>query len=276
MKSPSPKRSPSYGFTLIELLVAMAVLSVVVLMITSLVNGVSSTTEGSHRRIDSDSGARVALDRLSLDLEKMLLRPDVNYAFYKNTNNDSLSFYATVQGYGTPSRSLAVIEYSIDSGYRLQRGARTVAAADWKTPVFIPAALQQLNRADIIVSDTSDSEARTTLTSDDYQVLGEEIIRLEIAFLVTDNLNGVRTTNTAPASIKDLRGIVVGIAALDERSRAMLTPAQIDLIASELADAPANGDFFSLWNDKVGRPITGLPDAAVKNLRIYQRHYFFQ
>ncbi len=275
MKSYLPAACFRRGFTLVELLVAMGVMSLVVVMLTNLINGVTLTTDRSHRRIDADAGARVALDRLGLDLEKMLQRPDVDYAFHKYDGNDTISFYATTQGYGTASRPLSAIAYLINGNYQLDRGARTIAGADWQTPVFVSASTQSLNRTDIVNHDTSISEAKTTLAAIDYQTLCEDILRLEFAYLVKDAA-GVRIAKDAPSKFENLRGLVVGVAALDARSRAMTTPAQLAQIAAGLIDAQDGKDILSLWDPVAGKPLAGVPEAATSNVRIYQRYYFLQ
>src|SRR5438093_456405 len=72
---------PSWGgaFTLIELLVSVAVLILLVIMASQLLNSAAAITSLGHKRMEADSQARQLLDRMAVDFAQIIKRPDVDY-----------------------------------------------------------------------------------------------------------------------------------------------------------------------------------------------------
>src|SRR5438105_265062 len=102
-------RKLSHGFTLVELLVSVAVLVLLVLFVTTLVNSAATITTVSNKRMDADSQARQLLDRMAIDFAQMVKRNDLDF-FAKGTTapnsvggamivNDQIAFYSQVPGY---------------------------------------------------------------------------------------------------------------------------------------------------------------------------------
>ena len=108
----------SRGFTLVELLVSMFVLVVIILLVTQLMTSATAITRTGHKHIDTDTQARVVLDRMALDFAQMLKRTDVDYyvkqkAAYNGHGNghgcgrgrnqdlgsDQIAFFSQVPGY---------------------------------------------------------------------------------------------------------------------------------------------------------------------------------
>jgi len=75
--------APRQGFTLIEMLAAIAVLAVLVLMIVQITDGTARSVTHENRQIDTDTEARMIFNRLALDFARMLKRPDLDYASFK-------------------------------------------------------------------------------------------------------------------------------------------------------------------------------------------------
>jgi len=75
-----PKQPERFSaFTLAELLVTMSVLVLLVFLFTHLLNSAATTMTLGHKRMDADSQARQLLDRMAIDFDQMLRRPDVSY-----------------------------------------------------------------------------------------------------------------------------------------------------------------------------------------------------
>ena len=101
------------GFTLAELLVTVGVLAVLMLLFTQLFNNAATVTTLGHKQMDADSGARELLDRMAIDVMKMVKRSDVYYHLKASTSatdcpagecgtqlgNDEIAFYSNVPGY---------------------------------------------------------------------------------------------------------------------------------------------------------------------------------
>src|SRR5438270_646470 len=81
------------GFSLVEILVSIVVLILLLLMVSQVVSHATAVTRTSNKHIDTDTQARVVLDRIALDLGRMLKRTDVDYYIkqptgkYKNHGN---------------------------------------------------------------------------------------------------------------------------------------------------------------------------------------------
>jgi hypothetical protein len=112
-----PRRRKVAAFTLAELLVSIFVVVLVVFMFTQLMTSASAINRDEHKRIDTDTQARVVLDRMALDFAQMIKRTDVDYyvkqRIYKGHGNghgcgqgrnndqssDQIAFYSHVPGY---------------------------------------------------------------------------------------------------------------------------------------------------------------------------------
>jgi type II secretory pathway component PulJ len=67
------------GFTLTELLVSMFVLVIIIFMVNQVLNSATAITRTGHKHFDTDTQARVVLDRMALDFAQMVKRTDVDY-----------------------------------------------------------------------------------------------------------------------------------------------------------------------------------------------------
>src|SRR6476469_2320661 len=98
-----PKQPERFSaFTLAELLVTMSVLVLLVFLFTHLLNSAATTMTLGHKRMDADSQARQLLDRMAIDFDQMLKRPDVSYYVKTGSTqpgNDQIAFFSAVPGY---------------------------------------------------------------------------------------------------------------------------------------------------------------------------------
>lgn len=143
---------PAYrkGFTVTELLVSISVLAVVVLLITQLVHSASMTVRPSTRHIDTDTEARLVLDRMATDFAQLLKRPDIDYYLKANSTkypghsgghsngggqqgqtdlNDYIGFYTQSAGYwsGAGAASpISLVGYRVN-GLQQSNGAQNPA-----------------------------------------------------------------------------------------------------------------------------------------------------
>src|SRR2546423_1001416 len=67
------------GFTLIELLISLAVTAMIILMVAQLMNSATAVTRTGNKHIDTDTQARIVLDRIAQDFGRMLKRTDIDY-----------------------------------------------------------------------------------------------------------------------------------------------------------------------------------------------------
>ena len=138
-------RRTAAGFTLVELLISIAVVVIITLMASQLMTSATAITRTGNKHFDTDTQARVVLDRMALDFAKMVKRTDVDY-YIKQPNkynghgnghgcgqgrngdkgSDQIAFYSQVPGYypsATPAAQspISLVAYRVNEG---SNGAR--------------------------------------------------------------------------------------------------------------------------------------------------------
>ena len=269
------------GFTLLELLMSITVMTVIILMVAQLMSNATAITRTSNKHIDTDTQARVALDRMALDFAQMLKRTDVDYYFkgladYKGHGNghawgqkvqsgqkgsDQIAFFTQVPGYypSTGSKSpLSLVAYRINENTstgnpsylmleRLGKGLVWNGVSNTNIPiVFLPLTIDAMWPA--AVKNDNSGASRDS----DYETIGPQIFRFEYYYLLKNGrLNGVPwdtdAGHTTINGLTDVQALGVTIAVIDPAGRAIINaanPNSLDDLASDLADfktAPGRG-----------------------------------
>ncbi len=305
---------PGRAFTLVEILTSMTVLLLLLTMFLQMINGAMSVTAGGGKRLNADSQARLTLDRMAVDFAQIVKRQDVDYYFQKNGSgqpglNDQMAFYSETSGYfpagingPVPKSNAALVGYRVNN-HQLQRlnkalvwngvSSGTPGGTDGlRAMTFLP---QTLASAWPSIIDGG--------TDADYEVIGEQIFRMEICYLVRNASTPAKLSDTpylpvtTPATttttvkpyngLRDVVAVVVSLAVLDDASRLIVQPAALDTLTGKLDDVDADS-FKALptktpaqyWqghidnNDLVGAPGSGLPQAAASQVRIYERYFY--
>src|SRR5436190_20941147 len=139
------QRGCSLGFTLAELLVSVFVLVIIVFIVAQLMTSATAITRTGNKHIDTDTEARVVLDRMALDIAQMLKRTDVDYyvkgpANYTGHGNghawgkrlqsgqlgsDQIAFFTQVLGYSdnptSPQSPLSLVAYRVNQSATTNR-----------------------------------------------------------------------------------------------------------------------------------------------------------
>jgi type II secretory pathway pseudopilin PulG len=290
------------AFTLVELLVSVGVLALLVLMTTQLINSAAIVTTQGHKLMDVDSQARQLLDRLAVDVAQMVKRSDIDYYVKFNLGqqhvNDQIAFYGTVPGY-YPSTSfqspVSLVGYRINSDptspaynkmERLGKGLLWNGVSTGTAVVFSP----------LTIGVTWPSAVSPITADSDYELIGPQVFRFEYYYLLT--IGGLTdqpydaSHHSGLAGMQDVTAIVVAIAAIDPKSRALLTEDQIaSLNTSPLAqtsptflrdyatDLNRPGMLVGKWQDKLKELISGtvtttMPREALKGIRFYERYLY--
>src|SRR5437762_8327929 len=111
-------RRKTGGFTLAEILVSMFVLGIILFMVAQLMTSAAAITRTGNKHIDTDTQARVVVDRMALDFAQMVKRTDIDYyvkqrSGYNGHGNghgwgqgkngdkgsDQMAFFSAVPGY---------------------------------------------------------------------------------------------------------------------------------------------------------------------------------
>ena len=256
------------AFTLVELLVAMTVLVLMLVFMLALTNATNRATQISTRAIDASSQARLALDRIGVDLANLFQRPDVVFTA-SNSSATCLQFFTYVESaaespVSSPvpnatwlsanvNRGLSVVAYQLApatsnlSRLCLQRGARPFQTTD--------VGFMGLGTDGYPIS------SQTTPASTDFDVLAPGVINLVVGFqLYPDNLAVTLQDGSVPGvpssspvaqgqivyspplrtdvgadSYVDLTrvsAIVVGVVAIDLQSLQLLNAKQVSALSA--------------------------------------------
>ena len=152
MKSafPARVRSATAGFTLAEVLVSVFVLVLLTIMFSQLMTSATGITRTHHKQFDTDTQARVVLDRMALDFAQIIKRTDVDYyvkqpvynghgnghgcgqARGSDLTSDQIAFYSQVPAYNpnpsafssTKQSPLSLIAYRVNESNDAARSGR--------------------------------------------------------------------------------------------------------------------------------------------------------
>ena len=292
------------------------VLTLIISFVAALVNSAANTTNRGHTRMDTDEQARVVMERMGLDFKRLVLRSDVDFQFIKHATtdsqdgNDEFYFYANTEGYAG-DRGLSVVGYRVDPGGtnatidntgKLERGVHglfwsaaggTQMAFAQATPSPTPATSPSAAAAptptqSLQFSNTLDQKnLLPTDSANEFQVLSDNVFRLEFSFL----LKGSQSTNpvvstamtdpmtgAATLQIQSVAAIIVTIAVLDGKSQALLTDTARHTLQTAFPDAVAGQNTASTWSTLAGQPAfaagLNLSPALTNGIRIYQRYFY--
>jgi hypothetical protein len=273
---------------LADLLVTVAVLVLLVLLFTQLLNSAATITTLGHKQMDADAQARQLLDRMAIDFAQMVKRNDVDL-FAKGTlapksvggtmaGNDQIAFYSAVPGYypSTGSQSpVSLVAYRVNSLSgatafnkleRLGKGLVWNGVSATNIPVvFMP----------LTISATWAAATSSSLADPDgnYEIIGPQVFRFEYCFLLkaTGSLS-----ITPPSDISGIAAIVADIAVIDDKSKVLLNNAQITSLVGQLSDYASNmvpGQLRNNWQNTLNTNTT-LPRPALSGVRLYERFFY--
>ena len=277
---------PRRGFTLVEMLAAMAVLTILILMVTSLMRGASATIANSTDHLNADDQARMVLDRMQIDFARMLKRNDVYFQFTRDgqTGNDQFSFFSETPGFtaagsaAAAQSNLSLVSYQFNSSYQLERLGQ---GYQWTDMTFSPTNAPVTQEADLHILSTS-------------------VFRMEVAFLMRQDDTHFIITSTAPTpgsqAFQNLWAVMVAIAVLDPNSQKLVNAASyptliaalpefsgtqtIALSSSSAPDAAQMDPILSVWHAALNSSdfahTAGIPQQAAQQVRIYQRIFYLQ
>ena len=164
------------AFSLVEILVAVVILAILMLIMTTVVDVASKTSVTAGKAMDLESEVRLVFDRLAQDLGQAVVRPDVDWNFKKNPGeNDEVGFWAQIRGFAG-NRTLSSVNFRVSPAAvggmpELERAAR---GAGWDDMVLG------------VEPDPADPKTLAPPAADDYQLLGDQVFRMEICYLLED------------------------------------------------------------------------------------------
>ena len=264
------------AFSLVEVLVAMAIFLFMAVMVASITGGVSRIAGQSQRRMSVDGGVRQSLSRISADFSRAIIRSDLPFRIEKKSGNDGLMFFAAAEGYSA-GRGITMLGYQVTNA-SLQRGAE---ATTWTSNGSSALSFTS-------VANAAASSSYLSIDSANYEILEPDIFRMEVAFLMGDGTikstvgtNAGSTTYIASfastartASSDAIRAVIVTVAAVDSRARALMTPSEYSQLADNFSDATAGSDPLTAWKGYLTNSPVVLPQPVREGIRIYQRYIY--
>jgi prepilin-type N-terminal cleavage/methylation domain-containing protein len=241
-RGPVDGRVREGGFTLTELLVTMAVLVVLVLLFTQLLNSAATTMTLGNKRMDADSQARQLLDRMAIDFNQMLKRTDVSYYVKTLGNtqagNDQIAFFSAVPGYYSQAgynSNASLVAYRVNadstsaSYNKLERMGKGLALnGAYATPIPL-LFLDSANTTTI--QNIWPAAASSTSADQDYETAGPQVFRFEYYYLLNSSLANQFSagpwSSTNTFLMKDVAAIVVAIAVIEPKSKVLVSDCQL-------------------------------------------------
>ena len=274
-----------FGFTLTELLVSIAVLVALVLLFSRLFASATGITTSGNKRIDTDGQVRPLFERFAVDFGQMVKRSDVDF-FGKGTDapnsvggpmtgNDQLAFYSAVPGYHPSAVSpspISLVAYRIRAN-QLERMAKALlwnGASATDTPiVYLP-----LTIAANWVAATNDNPDA------DYELIGPYVFRFEYYYVLKSGTPSVTPWDTTAghtnaSGLQDVVAVQICVAALDPKSRHLISDDQLNILIESLSDFSPTmgpGDLLAQWQNALNAT-TGLPRPAIAAVRLYERSF---
>jgi prepilin-type N-terminal cleavage/methylation domain-containing protein len=211
-------QSTCRAFTLVEMLISIAVLALLILIVTQVINTAATVVRPANKHIDTDTQARAILDRMALDFGRMLKRTDVDYYIkqplkYNGHSNghgygkkletgqqgsDQIAFFSQVPGYypaGSQS-PLSLVAYRVNEDItsaaylkleRMGKGLLWNGVDNSNQPPNNQYFNSPIVFLPLLISDRWPAAADgTTEGNADYEVIGPQVFRFEYYYLLKD------------------------------------------------------------------------------------------
>jgi prepilin-type N-terminal cleavage/methylation domain-containing protein len=212
MKGPSC-RGNARGFTLVELLVTLAVLAILTVLIAQIANEVTTAVRIGNEVSTSNAQARLAFDRLGVDLSNLVMRYDVDFLAGNPSARPpnspyTLLFLSTVASAGTPSggnRSVSLIGYQVgpsSDNNNLPCLLRSGKVIGWGDSKFMGLGTNGLPIQFTDPTFNSSFLPNASANPSDWDVLAQGVIRMVVGFQLYPDNNPVSLEDgsTVPVS----------------------------------------------------------------------------
>lgn len=273
---------------MLEILVAVAVLGLLVLMVTQLVQSGSMAIAGSRKNLSADAQAREVFSRFALDVAQMAKRADMDAIFSDQDGNKKIFFYSESPGFASSSSNLSPISlvgYRIGADAGLERLGKGLPWSGTGHPAFLTytstASTTAIPQSTLAGAWSSAVGASPTYegVDTDYHPLASGVFRFEYCFQKKDGSYSL--VRDPSKGFRDVSAIVLSVAVLDGDSRKIAsdTSKMADALpsptATELSSAKLPAEIWqALVNDNAAfASSAGIPAAAAQRVRIYQRAF---
>ncbi len=258
------------SFTLVEIMVAVSVLALLMAIVAQIISMTSRSIRLSSQPVDASTQARLALDRIGLDLAHLVERPDVDIEIQNSSlpSQNLLIFLSIVPTSGlssTSSRGVSLIAYqmnvSTDNPGPNKTGRLCLLRAgiplSWNGTGATGYFGLQANGLPYLFTNTAFPAPLPATTN--FDMLAQGVIRLCVGFQLYPDNNPVTLEDGTPISnsrgqlvysppvkilypndgttpitvldVSRISALVVGLVAIDLKSLQMLNATQVAAIA---------------------------------------------
>lgn len=207
---------PKTAFTLLEMMTAVAVLSIMMVMLGQILGMVSAAWIDGQSHVNNFTKARAMLNIFASDIQSGLFRSDLCAFPSDGSGGTLIKFYTKRQGLipgGGTARDISIVQYAYGS--------------DQSTP----ASMSTLQRGDLYFSWTSDASAITFGNTADFgsntpvaRDTAAGVVSYKVVFVYADGT--LSTTYTASTS-NPLRAVGLTLAVVDDRTLQLLQAGQV-------------------------------------------------
>ncbi|PTX96711.1 hypothetical protein DB345_05880 [Spartobacteria bacterium LR76] len=291
------------AFTLIEILVGVAILAIVGLLIVQIITATSSASRMSNAGIDAAAQARLAFDRMGIDLAAMVRRPDID--FQSTSSFGAAPPYGLVFVSGVMSAGLSGTN---NRGYSLV-GYQINGTTDTPTPCLlrgaVPIAWQGTSAASVTGYQTNGlpvslANIGVTLNPGDFDVLAPAVIRVVVGYQLYPSGESVLLSDgtlllawgqvvysppvrldsdknpSAAIDLSRVSSLIVGVVAIDPDGVKRLKASEVTALATSFP-VPQTGQYpVAVWSpiaENVGGLPSGVPLFARQSVRVFQRAF---
>ena len=289
------------AFTLVELMVAMMIISILGVLTMSIISATDRSSSLSNRSVEASAQARLAFDRIGIDLRGLLKRQDVNFetaVVPVASTGDALRFVSMVTSAGAAAadnRDVSVVTYriqpNVDNASRpcLVRGAKAIR---WADIGYLGVQANGLPSATF-------PTAYLPVYPADFDVLADGVIRMVIGFqLYPDNLPVTLADGTSlPVSYGDvvysppvrsdtgavtyvdtsrISSIIVGLVTIDLTALRQADATQLQALAATFPMPDMNRLPVQSWANianNVNLTPSSVPLSVRQALRVFERAY---
>ena len=284
---PTPLRN---GFSLIEILAAISVLAILALIIVQITSAITRTTTLSNRAIDAATQARLAFDRIGMDLDGLVKRSDTDFLAQNaavGTGTSVLLFVSCVTSAATSAtnnRGISLVSYQVNAHADNQarpcliRSGQAIPWSNASGSSLSSAGFMGLQSNGLPLAFSSTAFAAFQPKTADFDMLAEGVIRIVVGFqLYPDNQAAKLADGTAIANARgqivysppvrtltptgggaavnyiDLSRIstlVIGLVALDLQTLRLLNASQITTLGNAFAIPQNQLPPLRTWSSK--------------------------
>lgn len=244
------------GFTIIELLTAMAVLSILVVLVAQIISVSTKATTISGNQLNNLEKSRRVFDRIGMDLSSAISNAEIPFLVDKSPESDTLRFYSQKSGFDSSSRGISLVEYRVNT-------AGTSSPYAWE-------------RGLVGVDSLPFGGASAPSLSPTYQSIAEGIIRFKVSFL---EVGTGAMSPSPPASPLKTAAVIVTMVVVDDNILKTVTQGEIDTLAGKFTGTisgtmTAENNYFTSWNETIKTlSASNVSPRLIQATRVYQTYY---